>query len=61
MLEVGFNLTLGLILFYATQMRELRNFFDHQDTLKKEQQTSQVLNSQSDSIVVVQKPASGRN
>ena len=40
LLEIGFNLTFGLILFYATQMRELRNFFDHQDTLKKEQQMS---------------------
>ena len=41
------------VLFFILQKRELKRFFQEQKAVKKEQQVSDVLNSQSDAIVVI--------
>ena len=51
---IGIFVLYGGIFFYLVQTKELRRFFDNQVTIKKEQQVSNVLDSQSDGIVVVQ-------
>ena len=46
-------LVLSICLSYMFQERDLTRFFEKQTIIKKEQQTSDILNSQSDGIVVV--------
>ena len=47
-------LVMGIVLSYMVQERNLMRFFEQQTIIKKEQQTSDILNSQSDGIVVVE-------
>ena len=44
---------LGICFSYMLQERDLTRFFEQQTIIKKEQQTSDILNSQSDGIVAV--------
>ena len=48
------NIMFGLVMFYSMQIRELSRFYQQKSKDNKEQQVSHVLNSQSDSIVVVE-------
>ena len=49
------NICVGLLLFYAAQTRELKSFFEGRNVAVQEKQVTRVLNSYSDSIVVVEK------
>ena len=45
---------LCVVAFYMLQKRELKRFFQEQKAVRKERQVSDVLNAQSDAIVVIQ-------
>ena len=52
--SISGNIAFGMVMFYSTQIRELSRFYQQKAKDNKEQQVSHVLNSQSDSIVVIQ-------
>ena len=44
---------LVMVFSYMTQVREIIRFYEQQTIIKKEQQTSAILNSQGDGIIAV--------
>ena len=57
--EVCLNVCFGLFLFYIIQTRELKLFYEIQKSAAKERQMATVLNSSTDSILVVEKAPAG--
>ena len=46
---------MGFVWFYILQAREISRFYQQRSAVKKESQVSNVLNSQTDGIIIVEK------